>query len=79
MDALNAELKDLLQARAALVRRIARCKAARGLPAADPAREAAMLAVLLAEPGDGFDRDDLRAIFTAVFARSRALAERTAR
>ncbi len=76
MDALNARLVALLQERAALVAVIARHKRQAGLPAADPAREAAMLEALLREPGPGFARDELAALLRAVFAASRGLCER---
>jgi chorismate mutase len=78
IDAINLALRDLLQRRARLVESIARTKRARGLPIADPEREAAMLETLLDAPGAGFDRDTLAGLLRAVFAASRALAERTA-
>jgi chorismate mutase len=78
IDAVNLALRDLLQQRARLVARIARTKRARGLPIADPEREAAMLEALLDAPGAGFDRETLAGLLRAVLAASRALAERTA-
>jgi 3-deoxy-7-phosphoheptulonate synthase/chorismate mutase len=80
MDAVNERLVDVLHERARLCRRIAAWKRAHGQPAADPAREEAMLAALLrAAPGDGFARDELAAILRAVFATSRELVERSIR
>ena len=76
MDVLNERLRDLLQERARLAARIADHKHARALPMADPAREAAMLDRVLADPGEGFDASTLRALFLAVFAASRRLVER---
>lgn len=74
MDALNRRLSAALQQRARLVRAIAACKRRLGLPAADPVREQQMLARVLADPGDGFDRDSLRRIWDAVLDESRRLA-----
>jgi chorismate mutase len=77
MDVCNQRLAAVLHERAALARRIGTWKAARGLPAADPAREAAMLrAVRGLSANAGFDADALERIFAAVFAESRALAAR---
>ena len=78
MDAINERLVDVLHERARLCRRIAAWKRDHGQPAADPAREGAMLSALLrAAPADGFDRDDLARILQQVFATSRALVERS--
>ena len=80
MDAINERLVDVLHERARLCRRIATWKRSHGQPAADLAREDAMLAALLrAAPDDGFGRDELATILRQVFATSRALVERSAR
>lgn len=75
VDVCNRRLVAVLQERGALVRRIGACKRARGLPAADPQREQAMLAVMLAaaDPA-GYPPDALRAILDAVLCASRDLA-----
>lgn len=78
MDAINLEIRDRLQARARLVTAIAQWKRAHGQRIADPGREAAMLAQVLAGAGEGFPPAALQRIFAAVFAESRALAERAA-
>jgi chorismate mutase len=74
MDRLNARLCDLLQQRARLAIAISRWKAARGLPVADPARERAMLAAMLATPGPGFAPAALRRLLQAILRESRAAA-----
>jgi chorismate mutase len=76
MDRLNLRLRDLLQQRARLAMEIAGWKAARGLRLADPARERAMLAHLLQDPGEGFDSVTLRKLLRAILAASRAAAVR---
>ncbi|MGE3174866.1 MAG: chorismate mutase [Planctomycetota bacterium] len=76
IDALNAELCQVLHRRARLCRAIARHKATTGLPAVDDARERAMLAALAAAPADGFEPAALDRILRAVFAESRAIVER---
>jgi chorismate mutase len=74
MDAINQQLVATLHQRARLCRQIGRWKHAHGVPAADPAREAAMRTALLADlPPDGFTRDQLAAILDVVFAASRQL------
>lgn len=73
MDAVQRELAAVLHRRAQLVRRIGAWKAARGLPALDPARERAMLAALPPGPPDGFPPDALARIVAAVLAESRSL------
>lgn len=77
LDVCNRRLAAVLHERAGLVRAVAARKRAVGAPIADPAREATMLAAV-AEFGakDGFPIDALQRIFAAVFAESRALAER---
>ncbi|MBM4061338.1 MAG: chorismate mutase [Planctomycetes bacterium] len=77
MDVLNRRLAAVLHERAALVRHIAAWKRRRGLTIADPDREAEMLGGVTAtvDPA-GFSVDSLRRIFAAVFAESRALADR---
>jgi chorismate mutase len=78
MDVCNLRLLGVLQERAQLVATIGAWKRAHGLPGADPAREAAMLAKVLqqAKPG-GYPAQALESIFRAVFAASRAIVERT--
>ncbi|MBL8735778.1 MAG: chorismate mutase [Planctomycetes bacterium] len=78
MDVLNRRLVDVLHERARLCRRIAHCKLASGRPAADPAREQAMLQALLSVPaGEGFPPESLALILRTVFAESRQLVERS--
>jgi chorismate mutase len=73
IDALNARLVELLHERGRLCRAIGAWKAHHGVAAADPAREATMLAALLHEtPADGYSRQQLEVILRAVFAASRA-------
>lgn len=76
IDVCNTRLAAVLHERAALARAAAVWKQARGLPVADPAREAEMLARIgeLGAPG-GFDGPALRRIFAQVFAEARALGE----
>lgn len=76
MDALNAELCQVLHRRARLCRAIAVHKAAAGLPAVDAAREQSMLRELAAAPEGGFAPAALERILGAVFAESRAIVER---
>lgn len=76
MDISNLRLLTLLQERARLATAIGAWKRRHGLPAADPAREAAMLARILGQPRpEGFSTQALEAVFRAVFAASRALVE----
>jgi chorismate mutase len=82
IDVCNTRLAAVLHERAALARAAAAWKQARGLPVADPAREAAMLARIgelggmgwLSGTG-GFDVPALQRIFAVVFAETRALGE----
>ena len=77
MDVCNRRLLSVLQERARLARVIGAWKRCHGLPAADPAREEAMLAaVLRAAPADGYPAGALQAIFAAVFTASRQVVER---
>lgn len=76
MDGVNERLQRVLQERARLCARIAACKRRRGLPAVDATRETAMLANVLAEPGEGFDPSALRRIWAEVLRESRAIVER---
>ena len=76
MDRLNARLAAAIQARARLALTIARRKALVGLPAADPARERAMLRAVLAAAPEGLPRRDLERIFRAIFGASRRLVVR---
>ena len=79
MDAINARLCAVLQERAALCREIGAWKHRHGVPAADPARESAMLASLTAEPGAGFDQGALERILRCVLEESRRIVERCQR
>ena len=80
MDVCNLRLLGVLQERARLVATIGAWKHAQGLPGADPAREAAMLAKVLQQAkSDGYPAPALESIFRAVFAASRALVEHTGR
>lgn len=72
IDAINAALLASLQERALVLDAIAEHKRKLGLPGVDAAREAEMLATVLAHPGTGFDRGALERIFRAIFAESRA-------
>lgn len=78
VDDANLVLRDVLQLRARLVSRIAAVKAARGLSAVDPAREAAMLDAIVADAPPGLDEDELRAVFEAILTVSRARVARGA-
>jgi len=74
MDAINARLAALLHERAQLVRAIGAWKRAHRRVAIDEAREAEMMAAVMHNrPEHGYSADDLRKIFTAVFAASRRL------
>ncbi|HEX5052354.1 MAG TPA: chorismate mutase [Planctomycetota bacterium] len=80
MDVCNLRLAAVLQERARLALAIGAWKRRRGLGAADPDREAAMLAqVVQVAPAGGFAAPALEAIFGAVFAESRRLVEDAAR
>jgi len=75
VDDCNLRLVALLQERAALAAAIGRWKAARGLPALDPAREAAMLDSLRGQVGAGpLDAAALQRVFAAVLHETRRLA-----
>lgn len=77
MDAVNKKLVAVLHDRARLCRAIGIWKRVRGLPAADAAREAAMLATMLGNrPDDGYSPEQLTTILQAVFAASREVVER---
>ncbi|MEY4675370.1 MAG: hypothetical protein RL148_3154 [Planctomycetota bacterium] len=75
MDAINQRLCEVLQERARLCREIGRWKRAHGVPAADPAREQAMLEALLVHAGQGFDAAALERILRSVFHESRMLVD----
>ena len=76
MDAINERLAAVLHERACLVRTIGAWKRAHGRDAIDEARETAMLAAVMRDrPDTGYSEAELRAIFTAVFAASRRLAQ----
>ena len=78
MDRLNRRLRDLLQERARAAAAIARWKAARGRAVADPTRETAMLAAMLRDAPEGFDRATLARLLGAVLRAARAHAEKSA-
>ena len=73
IDALNLALRNLLQQRAQLCRRIARHKKRSGLPLVDPSREADMVMQLLRDCGDGFSPESLARIFGALLDESRSI------
>ena len=74
IDALDGELLALLARRAALARAVGALKAEQGLPARQPAREAALLAERAARAAElGLDPVRVRAVFEAVVALCRAL------
>lgn len=75
MDEINRRLCAVLQERARLCREIGRWKRARGMPAADPVREQAMLDTLLRDVGPGFDPAALERLLRAVFAESRSIVD----
>lgn len=75
MDAINQRLCAVLQERAMLCRHIGAWKRANGVPAADPAREQAMLEELLRDVGPGFEAGALERILRVVFAESRQLVD----
>lgn len=75
MDEINRRLCAVLQERATLCREIGRWKQSHGMPAADPAREQAMLTELLRDAGNGFDAEALGRILRTVFAESRSLVD----
>jgi chorismate mutase len=79
MDRLNERLAALLQQRARLALTIGRAKRRRGLAAADPARERAMLRAASAGAEAGFSKRELKRLLRAVFAASRALVVRERR
>lgn len=79
MDRLNARLAATVQARARLALDIAARKARAGLPAADPARERAMLRAVLDAAPEGLPRRDLARVFRAIFDASRRLVVRARR
>ena len=74
MDVCNRRLAAVLHERARLAHVIGAWKRQRGMPLADPHREAAMLIAVreLAGAG-GFDPEALQRIFLQVFVESRAL------
>jgi chorismate mutase len=76
IDRTNRELCEVLQRRARLVRAVAARKRALGLALVDPARERAMLAAMLDDAGEGFDRAELRQVLRGLLARYRGLCVR---
>jgi len=78
MDRLNRSLRDLLQERARAAATIARWKVEHGHAVADPARETAMLAAMLRDAPEGFDRATLARLLRAIFRAARLNAEQTA-
>jgi chorismate mutase len=73
IDALNLALRELLQQRAQVCRRIARHKKRHGLPLVDPSREADMVMRLLRDSGEGFSPESLARIFGALLDESRSI------
>jgi len=78
MDRLNRRLRDLLQERARTAAAIARWKAVRGHAVADPTRETAMLAAMLRQAPEGFDRATLARLLRAILRAARVHAEKSA-
>lgn len=80
VDDCNRRLVALLQERAALAVAIGRCKAAAGLPALDPTREAEMLDALRGAAGPGpLDAVALQRVFAAVLTETRRLVQEQVR
>lgn len=79
VDQANLVLRDTLRLRTQLVARIAAVKAARGLPALDPGREAEMLDRLFADLPPGVDEAALRDVFEAILRGARAQVVRAVR
>ncbi len=73
IDAINRELVAVIQRRARVCKRVAAHKKAHSLPLVDPSREADMMLAALRDCGDGFSRESLARIFSALFDESRAL------
>jgi methylated-DNA-protein-cysteine methyltransferase-like protein len=78
MDRLNRRLRDVLQERARTAAAIARWKSEHGRAVTDPARENAMLAMMLRDAPAGFDRATLARLLRAILRASRRHAERAA-
>ena len=76
MDAINLRLCAVLEERAQLCRAIGAWKQLHGVAMADPARETAMLTLLLQPAGTGFDAKALARILRLVFDESRAIVMR---
>lgn len=76
IDALNALLLDLVEARGRLVETIADVKRRHGIRIHDPDREDSMLAAVLARASGPFSHDQIERVFRCVFEVSRELASR---
>ena len=76
IDALDSELLRLLNRRATIACEIAAVKVASGMPAYDPAREAAVLERITAQNSGPFEDESVRAIFHSVIHETRALGTR---
>jgi 3-deoxy-7-phosphoheptulonate synthase/chorismate mutase len=76
IDALNTELLDLLERRAAIVLEIGAAKRTLGIAPFDPVREEAMLEELERRNPGPLDGEDVRAIFSAVFRACLAIQHR---
>jgi chorismate mutase / prephenate dehydratase len=75
IDALNAQLLRLLEARGRLVESIAVFKGRHGIPIHDPDREDGMLAAVLDRATGPFSREQVARVFRCNFAVSRELAK----
>lgn len=73
LDHTNLMLRDVLQQRARLVRKVGQIKAQTGIKALDSARERSMVLAFRKGAGAGFDGPALERIFKAVLRESRAL------
>jgi 3-deoxy-7-phosphoheptulonate synthase / chorismate mutase len=76
VDALNAQLLELVQERAEIVLEISRLKEELGLGSHDPRREEEMLQRLTASTSGPFGPAEIRSIFRAIFRASLGLQER---
>jgi 3-deoxy-7-phosphoheptulonate synthase / chorismate mutase len=76
IDAVNLQLLRLLERRGDLVLEIARIKQRRRIALLDTRREVDMLANIAAQSRGLFDSHEIAAVFRAIFAVSRSLAQR---
>lgn len=76
IDALNRDILELLQRRAALVLEIAALKRHENLDSYEPSREEEMLHALMANPSGPFGPEEIREIFRAIFRGSLDLQNR---